>query len=51
MAREKPALRKIHLAKAGKQSRSVPTWVIAKTKGHVRVNTKRRSWRRNKLKI
>lgn len=51
MARQKPASRKMHLAKANKQNQSVPAWVIAKTRGHVRVNSKRRNWRRRKLEI
>ncbi|UCH37043.1 MAG: 50S ribosomal protein L39e [Candidatus Bathyarchaeota archaeon] len=51
MAKHKPASRKMHLVKANKRSRSVPTWVIVKTRGRVRVNVKRRHWRRQKLKI
>jgi len=51
MARHKPALRKMHLAKANTQSQSVPAWVIAKTKGQMRINSKHRNWRRTKLKI
>lgn len=49
MARNKPAAKKRRLAKAGIQSQPVPTWVVAKTRGHVRTNAKRRSWRRTKL--
>jgi len=51
MARRKPASRKMHLSKAGKRSAAVPAWVVAKTRGHVRMNSKRRNWRRGKLKI
>ena len=51
MARHKPASRKMHLVKASKQSQSVPAWVVAKTRGHVRSNSKRRNWRRRKLQI
>ncbi|UCH01716.1 MAG: 50S ribosomal protein L39e [Candidatus Bathyarchaeota archaeon] len=50
MARNKPAAKKRRLAKANKQSQSVPAWVIAKTRGRVRANPKRRNWRRKKLK-
>jgi len=50
MARSKPTAKKRRLIKAGNQSQPVPVWVVAKTKGHVRVNPKRRSWRRTKLK-
>ena len=50
MARNKPAAKKRRLAKANIQSQPVPTWVVAKTRGHVRTNSKRRSWRRTKLK-
>ncbi len=49
MARNKPAAKKRRLAKANTLSQPVPTWVIAKTRGHVRTNAKRRSWRRTKL--
>lgn len=51
MARHKPANRKMHLVRAGKESKPVPAWVVAKTRGHVRTNSKRRSWRRRKLQI
>lgn len=51
MARNKPAAKKRRLAKAGKESRPVPTWVIAKTLGHVRTTPARRHWRRTKLKV
>ncbi|MEE8571478.1 50S ribosomal protein L39e [Candidatus Bathyarchaeota archaeon] len=50
MARNKPTAKKKRLIKAGIRSQPVPTWVVAKTRGHVRVNPKRRNWRRNKLK-
>ena len=50
MARIKPTAKKKRLAKANIQSQPVPTWVVAKTRGHVRTNSKRRSWRRTKLK-
>ncbi|HID90844.1 TPA: 50S ribosomal protein L39e [Candidatus Bathyarchaeota archaeon] len=51
MARNKPVAKKLRLAKAGKQIRPVPIWVIAKTRGRVRVAAKgRRRWRRVKIK-
>jgi len=50
MARHKPPAKKRRLAGARKRSGPVPAWVIAKTMGKVRVNPKRRHWRRNKLK-
>jgi len=50
MARNKPTAKKLRLGKAGKQKKPVPTWVIAKTDGHVRSNPKRRRWRQRKIK-
>jgi large subunit ribosomal protein L39e len=49
MARVKDTSKKNRLAKAGKQSRSVPTWVIVRTNRGVRTNPKRRKWRQRKL--
>ncbi|MQY61738.1 50S ribosomal protein L39e [archaeon] len=40
----------MRLAKAGKQKKPVPTWVIAKTGGRVRRNPKRRRWRQRKIR-
>ena len=51
MARVKDTSKKNRLAKAGKRSRSVPTWVIVRTNRKVRTNPKRRSWRQRKLKL
>lgn len=50
MARNKPPARKLRLAKAGKQKKTVPTWVIAKTAGKFRTHPKRRHWRVRKIK-
>jgi len=50
MARNKPTARKRRLAKAGKQKRAVPTWVVSKTSGRVRNHPKSKHWRRSKLK-
>ncbi|MDR0318425.1 MAG: 50S ribosomal protein L39e [Nitrososphaerota archaeon] len=51
MARVKPPAKKRRLAKATKQSSSVPTWVVARTDGKVRTTPKnRRNWRTSKIK-
>lgn len=50
MARNKPAALKRRLGKAGKRTRRVPVWAMAKTVGKVRTNTKRRNWRRQRIK-
>jgi large subunit ribosomal protein L39e len=50
LARHKPTAKKRRLLKAGRESRPVPSWVMAKTRGKVRVNPKKRDWRRTKLK-
>ncbi|KPV61831.1 MAG: 50S ribosomal protein L39e [Candidatus Bathyarchaeota archaeon BA1] len=50
MTRNKPAAKKHRLAKAMRQKKPVPTWVIARTMGRVRTNPKRRHWRRRKIK-
>jgi large subunit ribosomal protein L39e len=50
LARNKPPAKKRRLVRAGKESKPVPAWVIAKTRGKVRTNPRRRHWRRNKLK-
>lgn len=51
MARNKPPAKKRRLARAKRQAKPVPTWVIAKTMGHVRTSPKKRHWRRSKLKV
>jgi len=50
MARNKPTAKKRRLAKAGKQKKPVPTWVVAKTLGRVRRQPKSKQWRRSKLR-
>ncbi|MCL2172655.1 MAG: 50S ribosomal protein L39e [Nitrososphaerota archaeon] len=51
MARVKPPAKKRRLAKAAKESSSVPTWVVARTDGKVRMTPKsRRNWRTSKIK-
>ncbi|HYB92796.1 MAG TPA: 50S ribosomal protein L39e [archaeon] len=49
--RNKPYAKKKRLAKAQRQAKPVPTWVIAKTRGRVRSSYKMRRWRRSKLKV
>ena len=46
----KPLGKKLRLAKALKQNRRVPLFVILKTKGRVRFHPKMRHWRRSNLK-
>lgn len=51
MARNKPTAKKRRLAKAMKQRKAVPTWVMVKTVGKVRTNPKRRRhWRTRKIR-
>jgi large subunit ribosomal protein L39e len=50
MARNKPPAKKRRLAKAGKQKKPVPTWVVAKTVSRVRTSPKKRLWRERKIK-
>ena len=50
MTRNKPTAKKRRLAKAGKQKKPVPTWVMAKTSGKFRTTPKRRRWRTRKIK-
>ncbi len=51
MPKVKDTSKKNRLRKAGKRTRSVPTWVIVRTNRHVRSNPKNRSWRQRRLKI
>jgi large subunit ribosomal protein L39e len=50
MTRNKPAAKKRRLAKAGKEKKAVPTWVIAKTAGKFREHPKKRQWRKSKIR-
>ncbi|MHA2060893.1 MAG: 50S ribosomal protein L39e [Candidatus Sifarchaeia archaeon] len=50
MARYKPLGKKLRLGKAQKQSRSVPAWIVVRTRRRVRTHPKRRHWRRTRLK-
>ncbi|MDY6865154.1 MAG: 50S ribosomal protein L39e [Halobacteriota archaeon] len=49
MVSKKTKGKKLRLAKAGKQNRRLPVWVIARTNRSVRTHPKRRHWRRNNL--
>ena len=51
MARVKDTSKKNRLIKAGKRTRSVPTWVIVRTNRQVRTNPKNRNWKKRKLKL
>jgi len=51
MARHKPSGKKKHLSHALKQAQAVHSWVVAKTEGKVKRNTKQRHWRETKIKV
>ncbi len=51
MSRNKSPEKKAVLAKALKQNRRIPIFVIAKTARRVIRNTKQRHWRKKKLKV
>jgi len=51
MARFKPLGKKLRLARALKQNRALPLFVLIKTNRRVKNNPKRRHWRRTKLKL
>lgn len=51
MAKNKPAGKKIRLLMKVKQNRRVPAWVMQRTQRRFTKHPKRRSWRRNKLKM
>jgi len=48
MAKNLPV--KKRLARELRRAWPVPTWVIAKTRRHVRFSNRRRSWRRSRIK-
>jgi len=50
LAHFKPLGKKLRLAHALKQNRTVPVWVIVKTARKFRDHPRRRHWRRVKLK-
>lgn len=49
MAKHKPLAKKLRLISAEKESKPIPSWVIAKTLGKIR-RIPRRHWRRTKIK-
>jgi large subunit ribosomal protein L39e len=49
MSKNKPLAKKLRLAKAYKQNRRVPLWVMLKTSRKVRTHPKMRHWRRSKV--
>ncbi len=51
MARNKPAGKKIRLLHKVKQNRRVPSWVMQRTQRRFTRHPKRRTWRKNKLKM
>ena len=51
VARNKPAAKKGRLLAKKKQNRRVPAWVMQRTRRRFTHHPKRRSWRRNKLKM
>jgi len=51
MARNKPAAKKARLLAAEKSNRRVPSWVMQRTSRRFTRHPKRRSWRRQKLKM
>jgi len=50
MTRNKPTAKKRRLAKAGKEKKPVPTWVMARSGGKFRDHPKRRQWRQRKIR-
>ncbi len=51
MSKAKSQARKRHLGKELNKNRRVPVFVVAKTNRKVSMNSRRRNWRSNKLKI
>ncbi len=51
MGSRKSFKKKLALAKAIRQNRRIPVFVIARTKRKVTRNTKSRNWRSKKLKL
>lgn len=42
---------KVKLAREGRRAEAIPAWIVAKTRGKVRISQRRRHWRRAKLKL
>ena len=51
MAKNKPFAKKLRLLRRVKSNRRVPAWVMQRTKRESVRHPKKRSWRRNKLKM
>lgn len=51
MASKKPLGKKLRLMAAEKQNRRVPAWIMIRTARRFTSHPKRRTWRRNRLKI
>ena len=51
MARNKPTAKKIRLLAKKNQNRRVPAWVMQRTRRRFTRQPKKRTWRKNKLKM
>ncbi len=51
VARNKPFAKKLRLLRRVKSNRRVPAWVMQRTKREFVRHPKKRSWRKNKLKM
>lgn len=51
VAKNRPPAKKIRLLRKVKSNRRVPAWVMQRTARRFVRHPKRRSWRRNKLKM
>ncbi len=51
MASKKPLGKKLRLMAAEKSNRRVPAWIMIRTARRFTTHPKRRSWRRNRMKI
>jgi len=51
MARNKPAAKKIRLLHKVKQNRRAPAWGMERTRRRFTRQPKKRTWRKNKLKM
>lgn len=51
MASKKPLGKKLRLLRAEKSNRRVPAWITVRTARRFTQHPKRRSWRRNRIKM
>ena len=51
MASKKPLAKKLRLMRADKTNRRVPAWIMVRTARRFTSHPKRRTWRRNSLKM